>query len=237
MVSPPQMDELVGFLQKMEFRTILKRVSEQFDVELAKLLPHKQFFHEDSEENNYGPVTSSNYETVRTVERLKEWIDIIRSYGYVAFDTETTGLDEMKAELVGVSLCVKPGNACYVPIGHKEGDPADGLFGSSKLCADQIPIDLVIGLLRPILDDPSILIIGQNIKYDIKVLSKYGLEVNAIDDTMLMSYAMHGGLHRHGMDMLSEKYLHHVPVSIKSLIGTGKSAITFDFVPIDEASN
>ena len=122
-VSPPQMDELIGFLQKMEFRTILKRVAEQFDVEVAKLLPHKQNFDEDSEENNYGPVTKSNYEIVRTIESLKEWIDNIRSYGYVAFDTETTGLDEMKAELVGVSLCVKPGNACYVPIGHKEGDP------------------------------------------------------------------------------------------------------------------
>ena len=168
---------------------------------------------------------------------MKQWIEDIRYHGYVAFDTETTGLDETKAELVGISLCIKPGYACYIPVGHKEGEPADGLFGSSKPCANQIPIGVVTELIGPVLSDPAVLIVGQNIKYDIKILSKYGLAFEAIDDTMLMSYALHGGIHRHSMDTLSEKYLGHTPISIKSLIGTGKSAITFDFVPIDEASN
>ena len=236
-VSPPNVDALVAFLQKMEFRTILKRVSEQFNVEIEELPTSAHNSNEKNEENNYGPVKNDNYETIRTTERLKQWIEDIRYHGYVAFDTETTGLDEMKAELVGVSLCINPGHACYIPIGHKEGDAADGLFGSSKLCAEQIPLNLVIEILQPILADPSVLIIGQNIKYDIKILSKYGVEFDAVDDTMLMSYAMHGGLHRHSMETLSEKYLDHVPVSIKSLIGTGKSAITFDYVPIEEASN
>ena len=236
-VSPPKVDALVAFLQKMEFRTILKRVSEQFNVEIEELSTSAHNSNGKNEENNYGPVRNDNYETIRTTERLKQWIEDISYHGYVAFDTETTGLDEMKAELVGVSLCINPGHACYIPIGHKEGDPADGLFGSSKLCAEQIPLNLVIELLQPILADPSVLIIGQNIKYDIKILSKYGVKFDAVDDTMLMSYAMHGGLHRHSMDTLCEKYLDHVPVSIKSLIGTGKSAITFDYVPIEEASN
>ena len=236
-VSPPNVDALVAFLQKMEFRTILKRVSEQFNVEIEKLPTSAHNSNEKNEENNYGPVKNDNYETIRTTERLKQWIEDIRYHGYVAFDTETTGLDEMKAELVGVSLCINPGHACYIPIGHKEGDAADGLFGSSKLCAEQIPLNLVIEILQPILADPSVLIVGQNIKYDIKILSKYGVEFDAVDDTMLMSYAMHGGLHRHSMETLSGKYLDHAPVSIKSLIGTGKSAITFDYVPIEEASN
>jgi len=236
-ISPPKIDTLLAFLQKMEFRTILRRVSEQFNVQIDELTIPAQNSNGENEEKNYGLVTNENYETVRTIERLKQWVEDIRYHGYVAFDTETTGLNEMKAELVGVSLCINPGRACYIPIGHKEGDAADGLFGSSKLCAEQIPLNLVIDLLRPILADPSVLIIGQNIKYDIKVLAKYGLEFDAVDDTMLMSYAMHGGLHRHSMDTLSEKYLDHIPVSLKSLLGTGKSAITFDFVPIEEASN
>ena len=236
-VSPPRIDVLVEFLKEMEFRTILKRVSEQFNVEIAELPPSNKKLNEKNEENIYGPITTKNYETVRSIERLKQWIEDIRYHGYVAFDTETTGLDETKAELVGISLCIKPGYACYIPVGHKEGEPADGLFGSSKLCANQIPIGVVTELIGPVLSDPAVLIVGQNIKYDIKILSKYGLAFEAIDDTMLMSYALHGGIHRHSMDTLSEKYLGHTPVSIKSLIGTGKSAITFDFVPIDEASN
>ena len=236
-VSPPRIDVLVEFLKEMEFRTILKRVSEQFNVEIAELPPSNKKLNEKNEENIYGPITTKNYETVRSIERLKQWIEDIRYHGYVAFDTETTGLDETKAELVGISLCIKPGYACYIPVGHKEGEPADGLFGSSKLCANQIAIGVVTELIGPVLSDPAVLIVGQNIKYDIKILSKYGLAFEAIDDTMLMSYALHGGIHRHSMDTLSEKYLGHTPVSIKSLIGTGKSAITFDFVPIDEASN
>ena len=164
--------------------------------------------------------------------------DSIRSYGYVAFDTETTGLDEMTAELVGVSLCVKPGNACYVPIGHKEGDPTDGLFGSSKLCADQIPIDLVIGLLRPILDDPSILIIGQNIKFDRNILARYGIKINSIkNDTMMMSYVLDASATRHNLDALSSYYLNHKTSTFEEVAGKGVKQVTFDKVPLDLATN
>ena len=217
-VSPPRIDVLVEFLKKMEFRTILKRVSEQFNVEIAELPPSNKKLNEKSEENIYVPITTKNYETVRSIERLKQWIEDIRYHGYVAFDTETTGLDETKAELVGISLCIKPGYACYIPVGHKEGEPADGLFGSSKLCVNQIPIAVATELIGPVLSDPAVLIVGQNIKYDIKILSKYGLAFEAIDDTMLMSYALHGGIHRHSMDTLSEKYLGHTSGSKKSLI-------------------
>ena len=135
----------------------------QFNVEIEELPTSAHYSNGKYEQNNYGPVKNDNYETIRTTERLKQWIEDIRYHGYVAFDTETTGLDEMKAELVGVSLCINPGHACYIPIGHKEGDAADGLFGSSKLCAEQIPLNLVIEILQPILADPSVLIIGQNI--------------------------------------------------------------------------
>ncbi|MCL4117368.1 UNVERIFIED_CONTAM: hypothetical protein GTU68_058679 [Idotea baltica] len=143
--------------------------------------------------------------------------------GYVAVDTETTGLNEMIVDLVGVCLSVEPGEACYIPLIHKEGE------------ANQIPLDQALDILRPMLEDESILKIGQNMKYDAKIFKRNGIDIAPIDDTMLLSYALHG-LHNHGMDALSERYLDHKPISIKSILGTGKSAITFDLVPIDEAT-
>jgi DNA polymerase-1 len=163
------------------------------------------------------------------------WVDLITARGYVAVDTETTGLNEMIAELVGISLCVEAGQACYIPLTHKAGQ-ADDLFGSDTLAEGQIPIDEALALLKPVLEDPAILKIGQNMKYDAKMFARYGITVAPIDDTMLMSYAMHGGLHGHGMDTLSERYLSHTPIPIKPLLGSGKSAKTFDRVPIDEAT-
>ena len=140
----------------------------------------------------------------------------------------------MLAELVGVSLSVEIGLACYIPIGHKEGQN-DDLFENSQLVEGQLDLEFVLERLRPILEDDSILKIGQNMKYDAKVLDRYGVMITAFDDTMLLSYALHGGLHNHGMDTLSQRYLEHSPIAIKTLIGSGKSAITFDKVKIDDA--
>jgi DNA polymerase-1 len=150
-------------------------------------------------------------------------------------DTETTGLNEMRADLVGVSLCVQAGEAAYLPLAHRAGQSND-LFGSDALAEGQMDLDTALAMLKPMLEDSTILKIGQNMKYDAKILARVGIQVAPIDDTMLMSYAQHGGLHNHGMDLLSERYLDHAPISIKTLLGSGKSAITFDRVPIDEAS-
>ncbi|MDB2520434.1 DNA polymerase I, partial [Planktomarina temperata] len=154
---------------------------------------------------------------------------------YVAVDTETTGLNEMRADLVGVSLCVQAGEAAYLPLAHRAGQ-SDDLFGTDALAEGQMDQKTALAMLKPMLEDSTILKIGQNMKYDAKILARVGIQVAPIDDTMLMSYAQNGGLHNHGMDLLSERYLDHAPISIKTLLGSGKSAITFDRVPIDEAS-
>ena len=171
----------------------------------------------------------------QTAAGLQTWIDRIYARGYVAVDTETTGLNEMRADLVGVSLCVQAGEAAYLPLTHRAGQ-SDDLFGTDALAEGQMDQDRALAMLKPMLEDSTILKIGQNMKYDAKILARVGIQVAPIDDTMLMSYAQNGGLHNHGMDLLSERYLDHAPISIKTLLGSGKSAITFDRVPIDEAS-
>ena len=152
----------------------------------------------------------------------------------MAVDTETTSLNEMRAELVGVSLCVEAGHACYIPLTHKAA-AQDDLFGSDSRAEGQMDFAVCIAMLKPMLEDETILKIGQNMKYDAKILARVGVAVDPIDDTMLMSYAMHGGLHNHGMDLLSQRYLGHTPIPIKPLLGAGKSAITFDRVPVEDA--
>jgi DNA polymerase-1 len=122
-----------------------------------------------------------------------------------------------------------------VPLTHK-ADGGEGLFGNDDLAEGQIPLDDALNALKPLLEDPAVIKIGQNMKYDTKIMSRYGIDVQPIDDTMLMSYAMNAGLHSHGMDTLSERYLGHTPIPIKELLGTGKSQITFDRVPIDKAT-
>jgi DNA polymerase I len=179
------------------------------------------------------PFDHAGYECVRDRAALEGWIAAIRERGFVAIDTETTSLDEMRAELVGVSLSVEAGRACYIPVGHKQG--GGDLFGASELVAGQMALDEVLAALKPVLEDDAILKIGQNVKYDWKILARHGIRMTPIDDTMLMSYAMYSGLHNHGMDGLSERYLGHKPIAIKALIGTGKAQVTFDRVGVEEA--
>ena len=233
-VRDPDPQELLDFVAQMEFRTLSKRLADKLGVQ-APVIAEPEVQQAVIEAPAAAAFDTSNYETIRDAAALQTWIDRIYARGYVAVDTETTGLNEMRADLVGVSLCVQAGEAAYLPLAHRAGQ-SDDLFGTDALAEGQMDLDTALAMLKPMLEDSTILKIGQNMKYDAKILARVGIQVAPIDDTMLMSYAQNGGLHNHGMDLLSERYLDHAPISIKTLLGSGKSAITFDRVPIDEAS-
>ncbi|RVT86770.1 DNA polymerase I [Rhodobacteraceae bacterium CCMM004] len=230
-VKAPEAEALLGFLTEMEFRTITRRVADALEVEPPAVIEPSAA--EEGEAAEAVPFPEA-YPAIRDADTLRAWLDRIAAQGYVAVDTETTALNEMRADLVGVSLAVAPGEAAYLPLTHKAGGEGD-LFGSDDLAEGQMPLDEALALLKPMLEDPAILKIGQNMKYDAKIFARLGIDVAPIDDTMLMSYAMHAGLHGHGMDVLSERYLGHVPIPIKPLLGSGKSAITFDKVNVADA--
>ncbi|TDK46851.1 DNA polymerase I [Antarcticimicrobium luteum] len=237
-VREPDPDVLLPFLAEMEFRTLTRRIAEKLGVDAPVIVevPAAMPGDEGNAAPEAVPFDTAAYECVREVAALEGWVAAIRERGVVAVDTETTGLDEMVVDLVGISLSTGAGRACYIPLIHKEAGRGDDLFGSDDLAEGQIGLDQALALLKPVLEDPAILKVGQNMKYDAKIFARYGVNVAPIDDTMLLSYAMHAGLHGHGMDTLSERYLGHQPIPIKPLLGSGKSAITFDRVPIDEAT-
>jgi len=235
-VRDPVPEDILAFITSMEFRTLATRMAAKLGVDAPEIAePAKA-------ESSAGvdtaaitaPIDHSKYETVRDAASLQLWIDAAYTRGWVAVDTETTGLNEMIVDLVGVCLSVEVGSACYIPLAHVSG--VDDLFGGADLAEGQMDKALALQMLKPMLEDPSILKIGQNIKYDAKIFARNDIAIAPIDDTMLLSYALNGGLHRHGMDTLSERYLNHTPIPIKTLLGSGKSAITFDRVPIDDAA-
>ncbi|MFZ5710446.1 MAG: DNA polymerase I [Pseudomonadota bacterium] len=236
-VKEPEPGTLLGFLARMEFRTLSKRVADRLKVEAPAVSDTavRMPGHEAPATVEAPPVPFDHaaYEAVTGRAALDRWIALIREHGRVAVDTETTSLDEMRAELCGISLSVVPGQACYIPTGHRSG--SGDLFGASARCEGQMEETEVLAALRPVLEDPAILKIGQNMKYDWKIFARRGIRIAPLDDTMLMSYAMHAGLHNHGMDLLSEQYLSHKPIEIKALIGSGKGQVTFDKVPMAEA--
>jgi len=178
-------------------------------------------------------IDASTYECVRDAQTLQGWVTRICDAGHVAIDTETTSLDPMEAELVGISLATEPGIACYVPLTHKTGQ--DDLLGGG-LAPDQLDTHTALEVLRPVLEDLSILKIGQNLKYDWLIFSQNGIEIVGVEDTMLLSYVLDAGRGGHGMDDLAKRHLGHTCISYKELTGTGKSKITFDFVDIDRAT-
>ncbi len=236
-VKLPAPDAVMDFLNRMEFRTLTRRVAEKLRI-APPTLPETSGMevvgaHQDAPAADRLPFDHAAYECIRDTAALDRWIDHIRDIGHVAVDTETTSLDEMRAELVGISLCVDAGHAAYIPLGHKQG--GGDLFGSTELVEGQLTLSATLAALKPILEDAAILKIGQNMKYDWKIFAGHGIRVGPFDDTMLMSYAMHAGLNNHGMDTLSDLYLGHQPIPIKSLIGSGKAQVTFDRVAIDTA--
>jgi DNA polymerase-1 len=188
------------------------------------------------------PIDRSAYVTIRDIETLELWIAAARETGLVAFDTETTSLDPMQAELVGVSLAIQdnvlsPGStdirAAYIPLTHKTG--VGDLLGGGH-AEGQIPMKDALAALKGLLEDPSVLKVAQNLKYDYLVMKRHGVTLQSFDDTMLMSYVLDAGKGNHGMDALSEKWLGHTPIPYKDVAGSGKSSVTFDLVDIDRAT-
>ncbi|MGB3503198.1 MAG: DNA polymerase I [Mesorhizobium sp.] len=180
------------------------------------------------------PFDTSFYACVRDLAELNRWVEEAREAGIVAFDTETTSLDPMQAELCGFSLATAPGRACYVPVGHKSG--AGDLLGGGPV-EGQIPVRDALAAIKPLMEDASVLKIAQNMKYDLAIMNRHGVDVRPFDDTMLLSYVLDGGTGGgHGMDALSEKWLGHKPIAFKDVAGSGKTFVGFDQVPLDKAT-
>ncbi|GJD75312.1 DNA polymerase I [Methylobacterium goesingense] len=191
------------------------------------------------------PFDTAAYETIGSVEQLDAWIAEAEEAGVIAVDTETDSLDANNANLVGVSLCVAPGRAAYIPLRHVEPvKGADGdLFGDAKAATDavqpaagQIDAAVAIARLKPLLENPGVLKVGQNLKYDFAVLSRHGIRVAPFDDTMLISYVLDAGKGGHGMDELARRHLGHQPITFSDVAGTGRAKITFDRVALDKAT-
>ena len=234
-VQAPNPEVVLKFLAEMEFRTMSARIANKLGVSAPEISSDRINNEDQITEAESISINTEKYELIDNVNDLNRWVTKIYQRGYVAVDTETTGLNDMIVDLVGICLSVEIGEACYIPVGHTNGE--DDLFGGASLCNGQINLDEALEILRPVLQDPSIIKIGQNVKYDTKIFARYDVNLAPVDDTMLLSYAINGGKHNHGMDYLSERYLNHKPISIKTLLGSGKSAITFDKVSINDAVN
>ncbi len=213
---------LRAFLEDQGFRSLLTKLG---DVPSAPVVPASP-----AETDEEPPFEHDKYETVVTEEALDLWIAEATAQGFVAVDTETDQLDAVRATLVGVSLATQPGKACYIPVGHR----GDGLLSEAPI---QLPRATVLAKLAPLLADPAVLKIGQNIKYDMIVFGRAGLTVAPYDDTMLLSYDLDAGKHGHGMDDLCKTHLSHTTISFKDVCGTGKNQLTFDLVPLDRATH
>ena len=257
-VREPDHDRLIAFLREQGFRSIVARL----EAELKKdgrlvdgsgaggdaIAPARG---ESGGEGGPEPVRvrragqvsrpslpdgPGRYALVQSVEDLDTWIARAYAAGIVAVDTETNSLRPVTCKLVGISLAVEPGEGCYGPVGHvAPGAVAGGLDLNPEEGPRQIPVDDVLARLKPLLEDPSVLKVGHNLKYDAQVFASRGIRLAPWDDTMLISYVLESGLHGHGMDELSQLHLGHAPISYDQVTGTGRSRITFDRVALDKA--
>jgi len=178
----------------------------------------------------------SKYETVRSLDRLKAWIERARDQGFVAIDTETTSLDPMQAALCGFSLALAANEACYVPVSHRQGGDGSGGLFQGEVAPDQIPERAALDALKPLLEDKGVLKIGQNLKFDFQIFAVRGIEIASYDDTLLMSYVVDAGRSDHGLDPLAQRYFNHRTIDFNEVTKAGKTRMTFDCVEIDKAT-
>jgi len=234
-VEEPNAETLAAFLELMEFRTLARRVNEA-RTGGAEPAATPSPGAKAPEAPRHGAIDVNAYVCVRDLATLDAWIARALDVGVVAFDTETDALSASSANLCGVSLAVAPGEACYIPLGHEQ-EHEGGLQLDAPVELEQIPIHEALARLKPLLEDPSVLKVAQNAKYDLAVLSRYGIEVAPVDDTMLLAFALEGGLHKsYGMDELSRRLLDHEPISFKTVAGTGKAQKSFKHVELQSAT-
>jgi DNA polymerase-1 len=190
-----------------------------------------------AEAARHRKIDRSRYEIVRTLDKLNAWIARARDLGVIAIDTETTSIDPMQATLCGFSLALAPDEACYVPLAHRQNGHmgSDGLF-AGDLAADQIPESAALAAMKPLLEDASILKVGQNLKFDWLVFKQRGIEMASQDDTMLMSYVLDAGRSDHGLDPLAQRYFGHKTLDFNEVAGSGKAKLSFDCVAVEKAA-
>lgn len=223
--TAPDPEVLRDFLAEQGFHSLIARLNRKLD----SAQPSK------ASQAAQGPET--RYQLIQDIASLKHWIEAANHQGLMAFDTETSSLDAVQAELVGISLATGAGQACYIPVGHvAPGKAADSELDLAQTAPPlQIPLTQALELLAPLLQDPAVLKIGHNIKYDIQVLASYGIEVTPIDDTMILSHLLDGARHGHGMDALAALHLGHETIKYKDVAGSGKSHVGFARVSLDRA--
>ncbi len=221
-------DKTIQFLTEQGFKSIISRLN------IESQSPQQ-------EQNEC--FENVDYEIVQDKQTLQDWIEQAYQKGLVSIDTETTSLNPMKAELVGISLSVNPGRACYIPVAHKRlQEPSSlGVVENNSLNQNQdlkqLSKSLVLDMLRPLLEDESLIKIGQNIKYDSLILLRYGVVVSPVDDTMVCSFVLEGGSGKHGLDELADRHLNVKTIKYKSVVGSGQKQVTFDYVPLEQACN
>lgn len=246
-LGPVPPEPLAAFLEKHGFTSLLKRLEAGTGSPSRKtdLNPPKPTTagaaRADTGDANRQPlpdmprIDHAAYVTVQDMATLEQWIARATASRLVAVDTETTSLDPMRADLVGVSLAIGPNDACYIPLAHG----GDDMFAQKP---QMVPMADALAALKPLLEDEAVLKVFQNGKYDLNVLARQGLAVSPIDDTMVISFALDAGRGEegmgggHGMDELSQRHLGHTPIPFKDLCGTGKKAILFSEVPLDRAT-
>ena len=252
-VHEPDCKDLLSFLKAMEFTSITKRVAAHYQVEdldaiapaatVANVIPREPQLPAPAspaaDAALRAPINHDAYVTVTTAKELEKWVARAHATGIVCVDTETTSLDAMTAGLCGVSLAVAPGEACYIPCGHRKGDglslDLSQAQDGGETITQMVEADVLKGL-KALLEDDSVLKVGQNLKYDALMFLQRGIRLEPIDDTMLISYVLEGGLHGHGMDELSQLHLSHTPIAFGEVTGKGKDKRTFDCVPVAEAT-
>ena len=230
----PDPDTLIGFITEQNFKSLLNKVS-------AKLHGNSQDKqHTYFAEKKVLSVSKTRYETIQKTSDLKRWVDAATANGFVAVDTETDGLNPLQARMVGISLSIEPGSGCYIPLRHTGGAQQGALeLGDDETAQDappQIPVEEAIQILTPLLENPGVLKIGHNIKFDTHVFAQEGINLTPVDDTMVISYVLEGSQHGHGMNELSDLHLDHKTIPFSEVCGTGKKQITFDQVQLDAAT-
>ena len=209
-------DKLYDFLRDMEFNRLLSQAISFYGE------PTKKDFKDKTLVKKNNKINTKTYKTISKEKQLDELIKKLDEKSVIAVDTETSSLNPQEADLVGISVCYEANEAFYIPVGHKE--------------RTELKKDIVLKKLKPILEDPSIKKVGQNIKYDFIIFKNNGIELSSVEDTMLLSYTLDAGNNRHNMDTLSELHLGHKTISYKDLVGSGKKQLNFADVDIKPAT-